>query len=101
MKRREIARLPPPDFDAMRAKLKHSHARKVADLENELNGQLWLLDRREPIDNVIYYAHENVFCFGWRAPLADTDVSRVLDFISEFPYPYRIKCADKRTLEGK
>lgn len=99
-KRREQQRMPPADFEKMIAALKAKHAAQVQELETELAGTLWLLEHREPIDNVIYYGHTGVFCWGWRRPLDPADVSRVLDFISEFPYPYEIKQASGPKLEG-
>jgi hypothetical protein len=98
--RRRLARMPPPDFEAKRRKLIAAHKAEAEHGRIELAGQLWLLDRKQPIENVIYYKHTGVFCWGWRAPLADQDVSAVLDYISEFPFPYEIKGADGRTLAG-
>lgn len=61
---------------------------------------LFLLDHGWRLDNVIYYDHIPEFCFGWRKPLEPGEVSRLLDFISEFPFPYRIKRTDGDDLEG-
>lgn len=68
------------------------------------DGYLWLIDHGFHTDNVIYYDHENhgegVFCFGWRELVTDAIRDQILAVISEFPFAYRIKCADKRVLEG-
>lgn len=66
----------------------------------ERDGLTALLDLGLKIDNVIYYAHTNRFSFGWRSPVSPAVLSGILDVISEFPYPYEIKCADGRKLEG-
>lgn len=60
----------------------------------------WLLDHGISIENVIYYSHTDTFCFGWRDKCGAEFVGQVLEVISEFPYPYEIKCADGRKLEG-
>lgn len=61
----------------------------------ERDGLLWLLNRGYRTANVLYYTHTGVFCFGWRSPLDPTVASEVLDWISEFPYPYTIKATDR------
>lgn len=52
------------------------------------------------MENVIYYNHTGRFGFGWRQPLSAIELSTVLDVISEFSFPYDIKCDDGRTLSG-
>lgn len=69
--------------------------------KEERDAMTWLLDRQFfPLDNVIYYTHLPQFCFGWRNPLDKETVSRLLDIISEFPYPYKIRQANGPDLEG-
>lgn len=51
-------------------------------------------------ENVIYYSHTGRFSFGWRKPLSGIELSDVLDVISEFSFPYDIKCEDGHTLSG-
>lgn len=51
-------------------------------------------------ENVIFYDHTGRFGFGWRKPLSGLELSDVLDVISEFSFPYDIKCEDGRTLSG-
>jgi hypothetical protein len=63
------------------------------------DGMLWLLDHGFPTDNVIYYSTD-LFCFGWRSPIDAEVLSALLDIISEFPFPYEIKCADGSTLSA-
>jgi hypothetical protein len=64
----------------------------------------WLFDKGELplsiLSNVIFYNHTGRACFGWRDKMSAADVSSVLEIISEFPWPYDIKCADGRTLSG-
>lgn len=62
---------------------------KAATIERD--GFLWLWDHGMNLDNVIYYSHTGVFCFGWREPVSASVESAILDFISEFPFAYEIK----------
>lgn len=56
------------------------------------DGLLWLMDHGVSIDNVIYYSHTDMFCFGWRGDgLARSVISALLDLLTEFPYEYEIK----------
>lgn len=55
------------------------------------NGLLWLMDHNISIDNVIYYDHKDVFCFGWRKPVSKEVASRLLDVLCEFPFDYEIE----------
>jgi hypothetical protein len=66
----------------------------------EHDGMLWLMDHGVRTDNVIYYPHTERFSFGWRNPVDDVLKGELLGLISEFRWPYEIKCADGRTLEG-
>lgn len=100
LERRRLQRLPPLDYDALKVKAIALAEENIEHLRTELAGRLWLLDRREPIENVIYYNHTGLFCWGWREPLTSEAVSHVLEFISEFPYPYQIKQAKGPILEG-
>lgn len=99
MEQRRLSRMPPPDFDAMIAKLEADHAKKITKLATERAGLTWLLRRKYPISNVIYYDHTGIFSFGWRNKLSPEEASTILDFISEFPYPYELKTTE-RTLQG-
>lgn len=71
-----------------------------AKLAIELVGRQWWLTRGIDDDNLIYYDHTGVFCFGWREKIGPAFESAVLDLASEFPYRYQIKCADGRVLDG-
>jgi hypothetical protein len=75
--------------------------RQITRARIEYEGMTWLMDHGIKTDDVIYYDHRGEFCFGWRANGVDTElVSELLDIISEFRWPYTIKCADGRKLEG-
>lgn len=86
--------------DKQRADVLERHGKETADAEVRRNGMLWLCDRGFDLDNVIFYDHIRRFGFGWRSPLSDSVVSRLLDIVSEFPYLYTITCADGRKLEN-
>lgn len=77
---------------------KRDAAIKHANVEHD--GYLWLMDHGINTANVIYYTHTGKFGFGWRNPVEAGVLTGILDVISEFPFPYEIKCADGRTLEG-
>lgn len=75
-------------------------AKETHDAAIEREGFLWLLDRlgARAVDNCIFYSHTGRFCFGWRSPVDDEVRGELLDIISEFPFPYDIKCSDGKTL---
>lgn len=78
---------------------KRDNAIRNATMEHD--GFAWLMDHGIKTDNVIFYSHAGRFCFGWRANGCDAElVSAILDCISEFPFPYEVKCADGRNLQG-
>jgi hypothetical protein len=65
---------------------------KIKDNEKEIQAFTWLLDNDLFIlDNVIYYSHTGVFCFGWRDPIDADTKSLLLDKLSEFPFDYEFK----------
>jgi len=64
------------------------------------DGFLWLENAGISTDNCIYYDHVPAFCFGWRQPVSDEVRDALLAVVSEFPFPYQIRCADGRKLEG-
>jgi hypothetical protein len=83
-----------------RADLLATRDKVIENATTEYDGFTALLDLGLSIENVIYYNHTKRFSFGWRAPLDVLVVDAVLAVISEFPFPYEIKCADGRTLTG-
>ncbi len=92
-----------------RAKASHEKKRRdtlakyektVKDATIERDGFMWLLDSGVNIDNCIYYNHAGKFSFGWRSPVSPDVRDALLEIISEFPFPYEIKCDDGKTLEG-
>ena len=64
------------------------------------DGFLWFMDRGIRTDNLIFYTHAGRFSWGWKTPVSADFLSHLLDVITEFPFPYDIKCADGRTLSG-
>lgn len=87
--------------EAARIRIAEKYAKLTAAARQERDGMLWLLDRGVPLDNVIYYSHSGKFCFGWRGDGVSPAVrDSILEFISEFPAPYIIKCDDGKVLEG-
>lgn len=83
-----------------RADIEAKFRTETANAKAERDGLIWLLDHGIKIDNCIYYSHTAKFSFGWRSPVSDDIRGRLLQIISEFPFPYEIKCADGKTLEG-
>lgn len=75
-------------------------SKKTANAARERDGFLWFMDRGIKTDNLIYYNHTGRFCFGWRSAVDDELRAALLDVVSEFPFPYDIKCSDGRTLSG-
>lgn len=95
---------PPADVEAERrariAAKVEATARKVRALERERDGVTWWMARDVSTENLIYYSHTDTFTFGWRHPVGPELLSRLLDLVSEFPYPYAIKAHDGKTYEG-
>jgi hypothetical protein len=90
-----------------KARIAKERAGLAAEFDKSINtatakrdGFLWLMDHGIKTDNVIYYPHTGRFSFGWRRALSEGEVSAVLEVISEFSWPYEIKTADGRTLNG-
>lgn len=81
--------------DKQRADVVKEYASDSANIKAEHDGKLWLWEKGFDLENVIYYNHTGKFCFGWRSPLSDSVVSKLLDVISEFPFPYEIKGESK------
>lgn len=76
-------------------------ASAIANATSERDGARWIMDNVPGLlDNWIFYSHTGKHCFGWRTALETAVLSTLLDKISEFPFPYEIKCADGRTLSG-
>lgn len=83
-----------------RAEIVKERDRAIQNANTESDGLLWLMDHGVNTDNVIYYKHTGLFSFGWRKPLDAGLLSALLDVITEFRWPYEIKTADGRTLNG-
>jgi hypothetical protein len=84
-----------------RADLEAKYEKETTNAKVEHDGFLWLLDHgltTATVQNCIYYNHTQKFSFGWRQPVEGEILSAILEIVSEFPYPYEIKCADGRTL---
>jgi len=75
------------------SKIKHAHVKH--------DGFMWFIDQGIQTGNLIYYEHTGVFAWGWRNAIEPSVESRLLDIVSDFPYPYSIQCEDGRKLEGK
>lgn len=88
-------------IEAKRAELETKYKDAIYKAETEFRGFTWLMDNGINTDNVIYYGHTNIFCFGWRGNGISKELeSDLLDVISEFPFPYEIKCEDGRKLSA-
>ncbi len=74
-----------------RKDIEDKYKREIYGAKVEHAGFLWLMDHGINTDNVIYYAHTDKFCFGWRHPVEPVIKSDILDIISEFPFNYEIK----------
>jgi hypothetical protein len=85
-----------------REELEKQFHTKTKTARDEYAGKLWLWEHNINTDNVIFYDHREggLFSFGWRKPLEGALLSALLDCISEFRFPYEIKCVDGRTLNG-
>lgn len=53
----------------------------------EYNGKKWLLDNGIiELNNLIYYNHRDIFCFGWRNKLTKKEAEKIKRKIAKFPY---------------
>jgi hypothetical protein len=59
----------------------------------EYKGFKWLLDKGLNIDNVIFYDHSQVFCFGWKNGIEKSLISDIKQKLVKFPFAYEIKTA--------
>lgn len=85
-----------------RERIEKDYRETIEKATIEHDGLVWLMDHGIRPNNAIYYSHTGRWCFGWRDEGLDSDlVGELLDVISEFPFPYDIKCADGRTLSGE
>jgi hypothetical protein len=87
----------------LRADIEKKYEKVSIDAKIERNGFLWILDAGlgpNVVENCIYYTHTGKFSFGWRTPLDEETKSVILDKISEFPFPYELKCAEGKKLEA-
>lgn len=83
-----------------RADLIKKYETTITAATEEKDGMFWLMDHGVSLSNVIYYTHTQKFGFGWRSPVDPELLSQLLNIISEFRWPYEIKCADGRTLSS-
>ena len=76
-----------------RGKIQAKYERKIDEIETEYEGMLWLMDSGINVDNVIYYSHTGVFCFGWRQPLSQDVRSELTKQLQDcdFPFSYEFK----------
>lgn len=79
----------------IRAEIIANADKEIKDAQTERDAKLWLLDRGEEIDNVIFYTHTQRFCFGWRKGLTAAEHSHLCDLLCEFPYDYDFQMTAK------
>jgi hypothetical protein len=84
----------------MRADILLTRDETIQRANDRFDGFTWLLDRGLDTSNVIFYSHTGRFEFGWRQPVDKETEAALLDVISEFNFPYDIKCEDGRTLSA-
>ena len=53
--------------------------RSKLNAQKEINFLLACNERQVPIDNVIYYAHTDTFCFGWRDRISDKECQDIMN----------------------
>ena len=83
-----------------RAAILAERDRAITNANARYDGFTWLMDRGINTENVLYYNHTGRFGFGWRQPVDAETLAELLECISEFRFPYDIKCADGCTLSG-
>lgn len=83
-----------------REDIETSYTATVENATAERDAKRWIVENCPAmLANYIYYSHTRQHCFGWRGDgLGAEQASALLDVISDFPFPYTIKCADGRQL---
>lgn len=66
-------------------------AGKVARAEMERDGFVWMIDRKIPTKNCIFYNHTRTFSFGWREPFCKEAAEVLNSKMDGFPFTYEIK----------
>jgi hypothetical protein len=88
-------------LEAAHLKVESDYEKAIAKATAERDGFRFLLSHGFPLDNVIFYSHTGRFAFGWRNPVSEEVKSRLLEIVSDFPFPYDIKTQEGRTLSGE
>ena len=83
-----------------RADLTKNRDDTIRNANMKHDGFLWFMNRGIRTDNMIFYTHTGRFSWGWRTPVSADLLSHLLDVVTEFPFPYDVKCADGRMLSG-
>ena len=92
-----------PRYVEAQTKLREQQEAKLrADVEAGLNkvielatikhdGMLWILDAGIPTENLIFYPHTRMFCFGWRNPVSKEVRAELVERLKQFPFEFEIK----------
>jgi hypothetical protein len=79
-------------------KLQERNGKKLKDIEKdiedskkELEAFQWLIEHSISIENCIYYAHIDQFCFGWRNKLDAKEKELLTSKLADFPFQYSLK----------
>ena len=71
--------------------IKANVAKTIKKAEKELEGFLWFEGKGLSTENCIYYAHKDVFTFGWRQPLDEETAFSMHEALTDCPFCYEIK----------
>ena len=60
--------------------------------EVEWSAKYWLASRGMKVDNIIYYRHTGIFCFGWQGKdgISPSVRAELIPLLEGFPYPYEM-----------
>ena len=77
--------------EKLRAAIKQTYERAINITETEAKCMYWLLDEGISTENLIFYPHQNVFCFGWRNPVSKEVRAELDEKLKQFPFDFEIK----------
>jgi len=80
-------------LEKQRQKIEKSYKEDSKNAKTEYKGFSWLMDNNIDIENVIFYSHTDLFCFGWRNELSFEVEQELKKALKDFPFKYEMKVA--------
>jgi hypothetical protein len=78
-------------IEDLKIKLLEDKTKTIKNAETEYKGFMWLINKGINTNNVIYYNHTNIFCFGWKQNLSFEIEQELKQKLKNFPFKYELK----------